>query len=171
MFDAVALAFFPIYALRVGLDLDTASFALGVLIAGNVFLQLPLGWLADRWSRIGTMISCALVTAVFCWILPMTMGTIFMWPTLVVMGTTGFGVYTVALALLGERFSGQALVAGAAAFAAMWGAGAIIGPPAAGGVIKLFGVEALPYFLGLIYLVYGFAFVLRQWTRRAASPA
>ena len=171
VFDAVALAFFPIYALRVGLDLDTASFALGVLIAGNVFLQLPLGWLADRWSRIGTMISCALVTAVFCWILPMTMGTIFMWPTLVVMGTTGFGVYTVALALLGERFSGQALVAGAAAFAAMWGAGAIIGPPAAGGVIKFFGVEALPYFLGLIYLVYGIAFMVRQWTRRNAAAA
>jgi len=171
VFDAVALAFFPIYAMRVGLDLDTASFALGVLIAGNVFLQLPLGWLADRWSRIGTMVSCALVTAAFCWILPMTMGTIFMWPALIIMGTTGFGVYTVALALLGERFSGQALVAGAAAFAAMWGAGAIIGPPLAGGVIKLFGVEALPYFLGLIYLVYGFAFVVRQLTRRAASPA
>ncbi|MGI9412594.1 MAG: MFS transporter, partial [Hyphomicrobiales bacterium] len=166
VFDAVALAFFPIYALRVGLDLDTASFALGVLIAGNVFLQLPLGWLADTWSRIGTMIGCALVTALFCTLLPMTMGTIFMWPVLVVMGTAGFGVYTVALALLGERFSGQALVAGAAAFAAMWGAGAIIGPPAAGGVIKWFGVEALPYFLGLIYLVYGLAFIVRQWTRR-----
>lgn len=171
LFDAVALAFFPIYALRVGLDLDTASFALGVLIAGNVFLQLPLGWLADRWSRIGTMISCAIVTALFCWILPMTMGTIYMWPVLVIMGTTGFGVYTVALALLGERFSGQALVAGAAAFAAMWGLGAIIGPPLAGGVIKLFGVEALPYFLGLIYLVYGFAFIVRQWTRCSAAAA
>jgi len=171
IFDAVALTFFPIYALRSGLDLETASTTLGVLIAGNIFLQYPLGWLADKWSRIGTMVGCALVASLFLAVLPAVMGTIWMWPVLIILGSSGFGVYTVALALLGERFSGQALMAGAAAFAAMWGLGAIIGPPIAASIIKLFGIGALPYFLATIYGLYGLAFIIRQKTRRSFAGA
>lgn len=165
IFDAVALTFFPIYALRVGLGLETGSNALGVLIAGNIFLQPVIGFIADRWSRIGTMVGCAAISSCLLVLLPATLGTTWMWPVLIVLGSAGFGVYTVALALLGERFDGDALVAGAAAFATMWGLGAIAGPPAASSVIKLYGIEALPYFLAAIYALYSLVFVARQRTR------
>ncbi len=165
IFDAVALTFFPIYAIRVGLGLETGSYALGVLIAGNIFLQPVIGIIADRWSRIGTMVGCAMVAAFLLVLLPSTLHTIWMWLVLVVLGSSGFGVYTVALALLGERFDGDALMAGAAAFATMWGLGAIVGPPAASAVIKLYGIESLPYFLATIYAIYSLAFVVRQKTR------
>lgn len=166
IFDAVALTFFPIYAMRVGLGLETGSYALGVLIAGNIFLQPVIGIIADRWSRVGTMVGCAMVSATLLVVLPQVLGTLWMWPVLVVLGSAGFGVYTVALALLGERFEGDSLMAGAAAFATMWGLGAIVGPPAASSVIKLYGIESLPYFLAAIYAVYSLAFILRQKTRR-----
>ncbi len=165
IFDAVALTFFPIYALRVGLGLETGSYALGVLIAGNIFLQPIIGIIADRWSRVGTMVGCAMVSAVLLVVLPQVLNTLWMWPVLVVLGSAGFGVYTVALALLGERFDGDALMAGAAAFATMWGLGAIVGPPAASMVIKLYGIESLPYFLAAVYATYSLAFVVRQKTR------
>ena len=165
IFDAVALTFFPIYALRVGLGLETGSYALGVLIAGNIFLQPVIGVIADRWSRVGTMVGCAMVSATLLVVLPQVLGTLWMWPVLVILGSAGFGVYTVALALLGERFEGDALMAGAAAFATMWGLGAIVGPPAASSVIKLYGIESLPYFLATIYLVYSLTFIVRQKTR------
>ena len=171
IFDAVALTFFPIYALRVGLGLETGSYALGVLIAGNIFLQPVIGIIADRWSRIGTMVGCALMASMMLCVLPTVLGTIWMWPILVLLGTTGFGVYTVALALLGERFDGEALMAGAAAFATMWGVGAIAGPPMASLVIKAHGIESLPYFLAAIYASYGIAFVVRQKTRKNFAGA
>ena len=166
VFDAVALTFFPIYAIRVGLGLETGSYALGVLIAGNIFLQPVIGLIADRWSRIGTMVGCALTSAVLLVVLPLTLNTFWMWPLMIVLGSAGFGIYTVALALLGERFDGDALIAGAAAFSTMWGVGAIVGPPAASSVIKIYGIESLPYFLAVVYGVYGIAFAIRQRTRR-----
>ena len=56
---------------------------------------------------------------------------------LVVMGAVGYGVYTTALVELGSRFKGTALVAGNAAFALMWGAGGIVGPPGAGSLMQV----------------------------------
>jgi MFS family permease len=165
LMDVAALTFLPLYGLRKGLDLDTASIALGVMVAGNIFLQLPIGYYADRWSKPGMMILCALLTAVFSALIPISIGTIYMWPVFIIVGASGFGIYTVALALLGERFSGPSLVAGAAAFATMWGVGAIIGAPAAAGVMELFGPDALPYSLAAVYLIYGVAFSYRQVTR------
>ena len=166
VFDAVALTFFPIYAIRVGLGLETGSYALGVMIAGNIFLQPVIGLIADRWSRVGTMIGCAVVSSTLLMVLPWTLHTVWMWPVLIILGSAGFGVYTVALALLGERFNGDALIAGAAAFSTMWGLGAIVGPPAASSVIKLYGIESLPYFLAAVYAVYALAFSVRQMTRQ-----
>jgi MFS family permease len=166
--DAASMSFLPLYGLRKGLDLDTASIALGVMIAGNIFVQVPIGWLADRWSKPGMMIVCALVAAGAAAFIPATIGTVWMWPVFVLFGAMGFGVYTVALALLGDRFSGSTLVAGAAAFATMWGFGAIVGAPVASNAMKYFGPDALPVFLCLIYLVYGLAFWRRQVTRHAA---
>jgi MFS family permease len=165
--DAATMSFLPLYGMREGLDLDTASIALGVLIAGNVFVQVPIGWLADRWSKPGMMIVCALVTAGAAALIPATIGSFWMWPVFVLFGAMGFGVYTVALALLGDRFSGSTLVAGAAAFATMWGLGAVIGAPAASNAMKYFGNDALPVFLCVLYLIYGLAFWRRHVTRHA----
>ncbi len=171
VFDAALMTFLPVYGLRNGLDLDTASFALGVLIGGNVILQIPIGLLADRWSRPGMMLICAVTTAVACAFIPATIATPLMWPVLIIAGAAGFGIYTVALALLGDRFSGNALVAGAAAFAVMWGVGAVIGSPVAAGLMKLFGDDALLYFMTAVYLAYAAAFAYRQMTRHRAVPA
>ncbi|CAM5651199.1 hypothetical protein MAUB1S_11289 [Mycolicibacterium aubagnense] len=54
---------------------------------------------------------------------------------------------------LGERFTGQALIAGNAAFSLMWGVGGIAMPPLAGGAMALFGAPGLPVTLGLICVV------------------
>jgi len=55
-----------------------------------------------------------------------------MWLVLVVIGSTGYGVYTVSLTSLGDRFNGQELINGSAAFAIVWGIGALFGSVAGG---------------------------------------
>ena len=68
------------------------------------------------------------------------------------LGAVSYGVYTMAIIELGERFTGPALIAGNAAFALMWGVGGIAMPPLAGGAMSLFGAPGLPITLGLICL-------------------
>jgi MFS family permease len=71
-----------------------------------------------------------------------------LWPLLFVWGATGAGIYTMALAGFGARFTGPMMVAGAAAFTAMWGAGPLLGGVAMGQL----GPHGLPLLLGATFL-------------------
>jgi MFS family permease len=151
IFDSVMLAFYPIYGLRSGLDLRTASWILALAIVGNAFLQYPIGWLADRWSRMGVVWCASLTTFVIAATLPLTIGTWLIWPASLFLGSSAFAVYTIALAVLGDRFAGASLIAGSAAFAAMWGVGGIIGPPIAGLALDAGGPHGIAMVLAGTY--------------------
>lgn len=139
---------------------------LTALIAGNVLLQLPIGWLADRYPRRPVLWGCALTTAVLLMLLPWSMHTVWMWPILLVGGTTGYGVYTVSLTDLGDRFSGQELIDGSAAFSSMWGAGALLGSIMGGASMSRFGPDGLPYSLALVYAFLVAGLILRKPPRK-----
>ena len=153
MFDAVMLAFFPIFGLRSGLDLTTAAWALAAAVAGNAVLQYPIGWLADRWSRMGVLWLAAVATPLLSLALPLVVKTWLLWPVAVLLGTSAYAVYIVAMTVMGDRFRGQDLMAASAAFAAMWGVGGIAGPPLAGLALDRFGPEGIAYVLTGIYAV------------------
>ncbi|MCG8358103.1 MAG: MFS transporter [Kiloniellales bacterium] len=162
-FDAAGLALLPVYGLRHGLDEATTSLAVGVLVIGNVVFQFPVGWLADRWSRRWLLLALALLTVAGCFLLPLVVaGSLWLWPFLFVWGAMAFGVYPIALAELGDRFSGSLLLAGNAAFALMWGVGGMVGAPLAGGAMHLFGPEGLPATLALAYIGLALLALLRR---------
>ena len=86
------------------------------------------------------------------------------------MGAVGYGVYTMALVELGSRFRGTVLVSGNAAFALMWGAGGIVGPPSAGMLMQAIGPLGLPTVIaGLDILLITFA--LYRSSRRLSGRA
>lgn len=151
IFDAATLSFLPVYGLRTGLDVQSATTALTALIVGNVVLQFPIGWLADKFSRPVVLAGCAAMTSVLLLMLPFFMSTMWMWPILVLAGATGYGVYTVSLTSLGDRFEGAELVNGTAAFAVMWGTGALIGSVSGGWAMAGFGPHGLPVLLAMVY--------------------
>ncbi|MCP4011038.1 MAG: MFS transporter [Proteobacteria bacterium] len=153
VFDAAALAFLPVYGLRIGLSLNTAALALTALIVGNVILQFPIGWLADRFTKQIVLRTCTLLTVLFAILLPYTQTGIWMWPVLILLGTTGYGIYTVSLADLGDRFSGHELVTGSSAFAVIWGIGALIGSVSGGWAMDLLGPVGLPLLVACSYAV------------------
>ncbi len=169
-FDQVVLSFLPLYALYYGFPQATASFALGILIVGNVFLQFPLGWLADRTSRRTVMLVCTIITLAGCALLPLAIRSIWLlWPLLFIWGGAAFGVYTVALAGLGDRYSGAMLLTGSSAFGLMWGVGGIIGPVSAGGVMQLFGPAGLPIVLGIPFALFTFMLLWRRFNYRTIA--
>ena len=170
IFDAATLSLFPVYGVQNGLEVATAANLLTALILGNMLLQLPVGWLADRIEHRWVLAGCALTTAVCLLLLPMLIHSPAKWPLLVVAGTAGYGVYTVALVSLGNRFSGIELVNGASAFAVVWGFGALFGSVAGGWTMLGFGPHGLPVGLALVYLLLAAGIARRQLTLRRPSP-
>ncbi|PWK69067.1 putative MFS family arabinose efflux permease [Aminobacter sp. AP02] len=159
----------PVFGAAHGLPEAVLAAMLTALSMGNILLQIPLGLMAERVGGRTMILFCAAATAICAVLLPLLIETRFIWPALVVMGAVGYGVYTMALVELGNRFSGSLLVAGNAAFALMWGMGGIVGPPASGLVMQNFGPIGLPAVLAsLNVLLVAFA-LYRAAVRRKAG--
>ncbi|NNJ73959.1 MAG: MFS transporter [Anderseniella sp.] len=160
LFDSVMLSFFPIYAVRISLDLSSAAWLLGAAVAGAALFQLPIGWLADRWSRRGVIWIATLGTCSLALAMPVVIKTWLAWPLAVALGSCAYALYSLALVAMGDRFKGPMLVAGSAAVAAMWGIGGIIGPPVTGWVFKVAGHETLPHVLAAPYILFAFCLIV-----------
>lgn len=152
--DAANLGLLPVYGVKKGLSQETAALMLTAFIVGNIVLQFPIGWVADHWSKRGMMVVCAIATVIGSALIPAAFGSWAIWPVLVVTGAASAGIYTMALAELGERFAGHELVAGTAAFSAMWGAAALFGALLGGWAMDSFGPDGLPYSLAVVFAAF-----------------
>jgi MFS family permease len=154
VFDGALLSLLSVYGVRYGYGVEPAALLITALALGNVFFQIPIGLIADRTSKQGTIKVCFAAATVLMLLLPVAMGSVLVWPLLLFIGAAGFGIYTVGLALLGDFFKGTDLVGGTAAFASVWGIGSLVGALAGGWAMDLFGPDALPYGLALVFATY-----------------
>ncbi|MET0574748.1 MAG: MFS transporter [Mesorhizobium sp.] len=158
----------PVFGSAYGLAEATLAALVMALSAGNILFQVPLGLMAERFGGRLMILFCATMTALCALLLPVLITTPAIWLVLVVMGAVGYGVYTMALVELGSRFSGTALVAGNAAFALMWGAGGVVGPPGSGLLMQALGPLGLPtVIISLDVALIAFA-IYRSLQRRTA---
>lgn len=164
IFDAASISLFPVYGIRNDLTVTISAALVSALVLGNVLLQFPVGWLADRYPKRMIMIVCSVLTAVMLALLPVVINSPLKWPLLVLIGATGYGIYTVSLSSLGDRFKGDELINGSAAFATVWGCGALFGAATSGWSLNLFDSHGLPFFLALCFILLG----LGLWLRRRA---
>ncbi len=164
LFDAATLSLLPVYGIRYGLDISTSALVLTAMILGNTLFQFPIGWLVDKFPHRMILTGCASLAAVMLLLLPFVMATILMWPVLVLVGTFGYGIYTVSLAMLGSRFEGAELVNGASAFASCWGIGALIGAMSGGWSMMHFGPDGLPLHLALAYCLLAIGLCYRSYS-------
>lgn len=134
----------PVFGAAYGLPEAQLAALITVMSLGNIVLQVPLGYLAERFGARAMIVACAVTNATCVLLLPFVVTGDLVWPVLVIIGGVGYGVYTMALVELSSRFRGQMLVAGNAAFALMWGAGGIAGPPGSGTAMQWFGPVGLP---------------------------
>lgn len=165
IFDAATLSLFSVYGIKVGLSLSDSANLLTVLILANVFFQLPIGWLADHYSHQRLLLSCSLMAAIALLVFPTLIGSLLMWPALVIMGAAGFGLYTIALISLGDRFTGTELIDGMSAFSVVWGLGALLGSVMGGWAMAEFGPHGLPVSLAIIFAFLSIGLVWRLITR------
>ncbi len=159
--DASLMALMPVFGLERGLSFETATLLLSAFVAGNAVLQYPIGMLADRFDARAVTAGCAAVCAASFVALPLTVGTVWQWPVVVFGGATGFGIYTVSLKALGDRFSGDVLVAGTSAVGVVWGGGALIGAVLGGWSMTAFGANGLPLMLAVFFALLAAALIWR----------
>lgn len=148
-FDSVVLSLFPVYASGHGYAVGIAAFMVTIILLGDMLFQVPLGWLSDRWIRTRLHLCCGLLALGIGGALPWLIQVpLLLWPALIVLGAVAGGVYTLALVLIGERFSGQELVTANASVGLLWGVGSLVGPLSSGLLMDL-GPNGLPLALSL----------------------
>jgi MFS family permease len=146
----------------------TAATLLSVWLSGNILLQYPLGWLADRWRRQRVMALCTAAAAAGLVVMPVAAGTPgLLWPLLVLLGGVMGGLYTLSLALVGERFRGADLAQASTAFVMTFQLGAVVGPPYVGAVMRGAGVASFP--LALVLPLAALGLVLLSHARAPAA--
>ncbi|MGM4880064.1 MFS transporter [Rhizobium leguminosarum bv. viciae] len=162
-FEQILLSLFAVYGSALGSAEGRIASLITCFIAGNAALQILLGRVAERFGSMRMMLFCVLACLAGCLLLPSVFTTWLIWPLVFVWGGVSFGIYTLSLIQLGERFTGQALIAGNAAFALVWGIGGIVGSPATGLAMQLIGHQGLPLSLGLLSCVLAVFLMTRKW--------
>ncbi|GLS20898.1 MFS transporter [Labrys miyagiensis] len=151
--EQILLSLFAVYGTALGSDEERIASLITCFIAGNAGLQILLGRMAEQVGSRRILLFCAVASLAGCLLLPSIFNVWLIWPLVFVWGGVSFGLYTLSLIQLGERFTGQALIAGNAAFALVWGVGGIVGSPATGLAMQLIGYQGLPTCLGLLCCV------------------
>ena len=146
--ETAGLSFIALYAAGQGWSEQGAMRLISTLMLGAIVLQIPIGWIADRVNRRRLALTLAVLSALGALLWPyvlgnvaLTYGVIFVWGGLFV------GIYTVMLAMVGERFRGGELVGIYGAMGFAWGAGALVGPATAGVAMKHSALFGLPGFV------------------------
>ena len=153
----------PVYAVRQGYSDAHAALAVSALSLGALLLQFPLGWLADRMARERLLALCAGCGIIGAALTPLAVtNPLTFYLVLMLWGGIVLGIYTVALTLLGERFSGPAMATANAAFVMSYCLGLLGGPALEGVALQLWDPQGLLVVLGGICAGYFGVLVLRR---------
>jgi MFS family permease len=167
--ETIFFSLFPVYGERIGLLDSSIGFMMAAGALGGIALQTPLGRLADHAGRLRITVLATLVCIVGPGLIFLAgANTLALYAVMFAYVGTATGMYTLGLAMIGERFDGGSMAAANAAFVMAYGVGSLAGP-AAGGVgmdaMNPQGVLIVTSGIAVIYLVF---LAVRQIQRRPA---
>lgn len=158
----------PLHGLRSHLSDRMATLAGAAFALGAIGLQIPIGWLADRFDRYLVLLACGLVGVIAPLLIPFWIDHPFYYLALVfVWGGIIAGLYTMALTIIGQRFKGSDLAAANASLVMSYGGGALIGPYTGGiamdwwnphGLIAVFSGAAVIFVILMV--------IIRPWREK-----
>jgi MFS family permease len=165
--DIAAISGMPIYFTKLGYSSSFAAVSITVLALPTALSQPLVGLFLDKFPRGVIALGATFVTAVCFLILPMLSSEVAILVDFAIVGAASVGLYTAALTLLGERYSGGMLVAGSAAFALAYAAGSAGGSTAFGMTMQAFGPQSGPLMVGCVMLVFTAAFTVMHFRQRS----
>jgi MFS family permease len=145
--DSSALSLLPVFGLHLDMEVQASTRLLTFLVAGSILLQLPTGWLSDHMDRHHVLKICAVAGTAAAIAFPFSIGADWaMWISLFVLGGAISGLYTVSLAIIGDRYQGGELAVAVVLIAMVFAVGSTLGPFISGVAIDLWD----PYGLNVI---------------------
>ncbi|MBX9459608.1 MAG: MFS transporter [Rhizobium sp.] len=158
--DIAAISGLPLYFTERGYSPSFAAVAVTMLALPTALAQPLFGYLLDTFNRNLVALAAILVTAVGFLCLPLLDSRTAIFITVALIGTASFGLYTAALTMLGDRYTGGMLVAGSAAFALAYAVGSATGTVAFGAAMQVFSSAAGPIGIGAVVLVFAACFAM-----------
>jgi MFS family permease len=168
--ETLVFSLIAVYGERIGLDRASAGVLVIAIALGALAFQIPLGWIADKTNRRKTLFWIAAIATAGP-VLAVLAGTQMM-PLLIILfiqAGVASGLYTIGLALLGERFTGGTIAAANAAFIFAYGIGSVIAPPTAGLAMDALGPWGLMLILTVLAGGYVLFMLFRSWRTAARS--
>ncbi|MGO4139473.1 MFS transporter [Rhizobium brockwellii] len=164
--DVAAISTMPIYFVRIGHSATFAAASVTALALPTAIVQPAIGWLLDRTSRIAVAICSSFVAGASYLAIPFMPSELGIISAFGVMGAANFALYTCALTMLGDRFSGGSLVAGSAAFTLAYATGCAAGSSITASAMELIAPVAGPIAAGIILLTFTCVTIVDAFVRR-----
>lgn len=155
LLDGGLIALLAVYGLAINLDIAGAAQLVTILVVGGIFLQLPIGWLADRTDRAGVLIGCGFLAAIILAAIPLATDKLVLQTLLFGLGGLLGSFWTLSMATLGARFRDGDLAVGNVGLTLAYGIGSVTGPAIGGFAMELWPPHGLMIVLALFTL--GFA--------------
>ncbi|WP_134684212.1 MFS transporter [Brevibacillus migulae] len=158
---------FPVYALRIGVSVESVSVILASFVIGSILLQMPIGSLSDRIGRKKVMAACAFIGAVAFLLFPLAGQSVWLMMTILAIAGAAVGsFYSLGLAYSADILPAS-LVPTAGIIASLnYSIASIAGPTANGYVFEY--LEPWMMF-GLIGGLLGFFTILGFFFREGAA--
>lgn len=165
--ETIFFALMPVYGVRIGLE----EAAIGIIMAsgavGGILLQVPVGRLADRVGKRPVVTIITLICILgpgLVWLAGDR--ALALYATMFVYVGLATTLYTLGLALIGDRFSGGAIAAANAAFIMAYGVGSLLGPPVAGTAMDAVDPEGVLIALSAMAALFLAVLIVRSAQRR-----
>jgi len=147
--ETAGLSFLPLYAMRLGWTESASTALISTLMIGAIFLQLPIGWLGDRYDRRKLILVLSALAALGALLWPVVFATAWLaYPLVFIWGGVFVGIYTLTITMVGSRYAGGELLGIYAAMSVAWGLGALLGPSLTGLAMEV-SRHGLPLFAAL----------------------
>jgi MFS family permease len=163
----------PIYSSRLGYSTAETSILLSIAAIGPLFIQYPVGWMADVFGRRPMMLATVLCAiGLSAAIVSLPPGAFYWLVALVTLLASMLSpLYALGVGQTNDYLSKNDFVAASAGLLFAWGLGAIIGPIAAAPAIRFFNdPNGLFYFISGCHIILA-AFILYRMIVRPALSA
>ncbi len=171
LYEATLVNLLPIWGVRSGLDQRLTAATLSAIFFGSIVLQVAIGWLSDRLSRVAALRLCSIVGLAGAALLanvPVPPAILFV--VLFIWGGTASGIYPVALSIAGDRFRRGELVSVNAAMIIAYGLGGLVGPPLGGIAMDIRNPQGLLWLFVILFGALIAALLFARTTRRPVLP-
>jgi len=156
-------AFITLYGMQNNLTFSDAAFLLTAFTIGSLLLETPLTWLSDFIDRRYAIVIAAFLCLVCAVYLPIVIYVNYQAYILVFLWGGFIGaIYSIALALISDKYQGDELVVANIGYSITESAGGTIGLLCIGYSMEAFGVDGLPYVIMLSSILY-FSFALTRY--------